>query len=181
MNISSPAVVVLALATGLLVGCATAAPSPDRRNALIEQATATMEAMNRMDPGVEAMARKGHGYILFPEVFKAGLGLGGGYGHGVVYEQGRHVGYADLSLASIGAQIGGQTFSELIVFENKDAMDRFKQGPLDFTAGAGAMILQNGASANAQFVDGMMVIVRPITGAMAEATIGGQQLRYAPK
>ena len=43
------------------------------------------------------------------------------------------------------------------------------------------MILQNGASANAQFVDGMTVVVTPITGAMAEATIGGQQLRYAAK
>jgi lipid-binding SYLF domain-containing protein len=181
MNSNCRAALALALATSLLVGCATAAPSPESRTALVESATATMQTMNRVDPGVEAMARKGHGYVLFPEVFKAGLGFGGGHGYGVVYEQGQHVGYADLTLASIGAQIGGQTFSELIVFENKAAMDRFKQGPLDFTAGAGAMILENGAAANAQFIDGMTVIVTPITGAMAEATIGGQQLRYAPK
>lgn len=181
MDSISRTAVVLALAAGLLVGCATAAPSPESRNALVESATATMQDMNRVDPGVEAMARKGHGYVLFPEVFKAGLGFGGGHGYGVVYEQGEHVGYADLTLASVGAQIGGQTFSELIVFENKAAMDRFKLGPLDFTAGAAAMILQNGAAANARFIDGITVVVRPITGAMAEATIGGQQLRYAPK
>jgi lipid-binding SYLF domain-containing protein len=114
-------------------------------------------------------------------VVKAGAGLGGGHGQGVVYEQGQHVGYADLSMGSIGAQLGGQTFSELIVFENKAAMDRFKTNPVDFTAGAGAMILRNGASANAQFIEGIAVIVMPITGAMAEATIGGQQLRYFPK
>ncbi len=140
-----------------------------------------MQDMNRMDPGVEALARKGYGYVVFPEVVKAGLGFGGGYGQGVVYEQGQHVGYADLTLGSVGAQIGGQTFSELIVFENKAAMDRFKPGPVDFTAGAAAMILQNGASANAKFIDGIAVVVTPITGAMAEATIGGQQLRYAAK
>jgi lipid-binding SYLF domain-containing protein len=98
-----------------------------------------------------------------------------------VYEQGQHVGYADLTLGSVGMQIGGQTFSELVVFENKAAMDRFKLSPVDFTAGAAAMILQNGAAANASFIEGIAVVVRPITGAMAEATVGGQQVKYVPK
>jgi len=181
MNSITRAAAVLALAIGLLGGCTTAPLSPESRTALVEHATRAMQDMNRMDPGVEALAQKGYGYALFPEVVKAGLGVGGGYGQGVVYEQGQHVGYADLTLASVGAQIGAQTFSELIVFENKAAMDRLKLGPVDFTAGAAAMILQNGAAANAEFVDGITVIVRPITGAMAEATIGGQQLKYTPK
>ena len=172
---------ILAVAAGLLVGCTTAPPSEEGRKALVENATLAMQDMNRMDPGVEDLARKGYGYALFPEVVKAGLGFGGGYGQGVVYEQGQHVGYADLTLGSVGAQIGGQTFSELIVFENKAALDRFKLSPLDFTAGAAAMILQNGAAANAVFIEGIAVVVRPITGAMAEATIGGQQFKYVPK
>ena len=181
MNAISRAAVVLALAAGLLGGCATAAPSPESRTALLESATGAMQDMNRVDPEVEAMARKGYGYVLFPEVFKAGLGFGGGHGYGVVYEQGEHVGWADLTLASVGAQIGGQTFSELIVFENKAAMDRFKLSPVDFTAGVAAMILQNAAAVNATFIDGIAVVVRPITGAMAEATVGGQQFKYVPK
>lgn len=181
MNSITRAAMVLVVATGLLVGCTTAPPTSEGRNALLENATAAMQAMNRVDPGVEPLARKGYGYALFPEVVKAGLGVGGGYGQGVVYEQGQHVGYADLTLGSVGAQIGGQTFSELIVFENKAAMDRFKLSPVDFTAGAAAMILQNGATANASFIEGIAVVVRPITGAMAEATIGGQQFKYVPK
>ena len=181
MNSITRAAMVLAVATGLLVGCTTAPPTPEGRNALVENATLAMQDMNRVDPGVEPLARKGYGYALFPEVVKAGLGVGGGYGQGVVYEQGQHVGYADLTLTSLGAQIGGQTFSELIVFENKAAMDRFKLSPVDFTAGAAAMILQNGAAANASFIEGIAVVVRPITGAMAEATIGGQQFKYIPK
>ena len=171
----------LAVVTGLLVGCTTAPPSQEGRQALVDNATHALQDMNRMDPGVESLARKGYGYALFPEVVKAGLGIGGGYGQGVVYEQGQHVGYADLTLGSVGAQIGGQTFSELIVFENKAALDRFKLSPIDFTAGAAAMILQNGAAANASFIEGIAVVVRPITGAMAEATIGGQQFKYVPK
>jgi lipid-binding SYLF domain-containing protein len=181
LSSTARAALALAVATGSLVGCTTAPLTPESRSALVDHATLAMQDMNRMDPGVEPLARKGYGYALFPEVVKAGLGFGGGYGQGVVYEQGQHVGYADLTLASVGAQIGGQTFSELIVFENKAAMDRFKLSPVDFTAGAAAMVLQNGAAVNAEFVDGITVIVRPITGAMAEATIGGQQLKYIPK
>lgn len=181
MSSFTRAVVVFALAIGLLVGCTTAPPSQESRNALLENATVAMQDMNRVDPGVEALVRKGYGYALFPEVVKAGLGFGGGYGQGVVYEQGQHVGYADLTLGSVGMQIGGQTFSELVVFENKAAMDRFKLSPVDFTAGVAAMILQNGAAANASFIEGIAVVVRPITGAMAEATVGGQQVKYVPK
>lgn len=181
MNSITRAAMVLAVATGLLVGCTTAPPTQESRTALVEHATLAMQDMNRMDPGVESLARKGYGYALFPEVVKAGAGIGGGYGQGVVYEQGQHVGYADLTLGSVGAQLGGQTFSELIVFENKAAMDRFKLSPVDFTAGVAAMILQNGASVNARFIEGIAVVVRPITGAMAEATVGGQQFKYVPK
>lgn len=181
MSSITRAAMVLAVATGMLVGCTTAPPSQEGRAGLVENATVALQDMNRMDPGVEPLARKGYGYALFPEVVKAGLGFGGGYGQGVVYEQGQHVGYADLTLASVGAQIGGQTFSELIVFENKAALDRFRLSPVDFTAGVGAMILQNAAAVNATFIDGIAVVVRPITGAMAEATVGAQQFKYVPK
>jgi len=137
--------------------------------------------MDRVDPGLEALARKGHGYAVFPEVAKGGLVFGGAYGRGVVYEQGTHIGYADLSQASFGLQMGGQTYSELIVFENKPALDRFEAGRLDFTADATAVILETGAAANARFVDGVTVIVRPLAGAMAEASVGGQQFKYIPR
>ena len=109
------------------------------------------------------------------------LVLGGGYGRGVVYEQGQHIGYADLSHASFGLQVGGQTYSELIVFENKAALDRLTQGNLELVADASAVILKKGAAANARFDDGVAVFVRPIGGAMAEASVGGQQLTYVPK
>lgn len=175
------AAMVLALTADLLAGCSTAPPTRESRNELLEQATATMKEMSRVDPGVEALAQKGYGYALFPEVTKGGLVFGGAYGRGVVYEQGQHIGYADLTAASFGLQIGGQTFSELIVFQDKATMDRFKQGPIDFTADASAVILMTGAAANARFVDGVAVVVRPLAGAMAEAAIGGQQFKYVPK
>jgi lipid-binding SYLF domain-containing protein len=171
----------LAVATSLLGACTTAPPSQDGRAGLIDQATAALKEMAQVDPSVESLARKGHGYALFPEVTKGGLVLGGAYGQGVVYEQGQHIGFADLTLGSFGLQAGGQRYRELIVFEDKATMDRFKQGRLDFAAGASAIIGMDGMAVNARFVDGLVVIVQPIEGAMAEAAVAGQQFRYAPK
>jgi len=98
-----------------------------------------------------------------------------------VYEGGQHIGYADMRQGSFGLQVGGQTYSELIVFENKAALERFQQGRLDFAADASAIIVETGAAATARFVDGVAVIVRPIAGAMAEASVGSQQFTYVPK
>ena len=171
----------LALAAGLLVSCSMAPSTQESRNELLEKATATMREMNRENPEVEAFASKGTGYAVFPEVTKGGLVFGGAYGRGVVYERGQHIGYADMRQGSFGLQVGGQTYSELIVFENKAALERFQQGRLDFAADASAVIVKTGAVATARFVDGVAVIVRPIADAMAEASVGGQQFTYVPK
>ena len=174
-------VVLLTLVAGLLISCSTAPSTPAARDVLLQQATTTMSEMNREDPGLDELTRKAYGYAVFPEVAKGGLVFGGGYGRGVVYEQGEHAGYADLSQASFGLQMGGQTYSEVIVFENKAALDLLKEGRVELAADASAVILKTGAAANARFVDGFAVFVRPIGGAMVEAAVGGQQVTFVPK
>jgi lipid-binding SYLF domain-containing protein len=181
MNPITRTALILVLAVGWLVGGTTVASTRESGDVLLEESAAALRDMDRANPGVEALARRGYGYAVFPEVVKAGLGFGGAYGQGVVYEQGQHVGYVDLMAASVGLQLGGQTYSELIVFEDKAALDRFKEGRLDFTADASAIILMTGTAVTARFVHGVAVIVQPLTGAMAEAAIGGQQFRYVPK
>jgi len=181
MRSTTRLVVLLTLVPGLLISCSTAPSTPAARDVLLQQATTAMSEMNREDPGLDELTRKGYGYALFPEVAKGGLVFGGGYGRGVVYEQGQHVGYADLSQASFGLQMGGQTYSEIIVFENKAALDLLKQGRVELAADASAVILKTGAAANARFVDGFAVFVRPISGAMVEAAVGGQQVTFVPK
>jgi lipid-binding SYLF domain-containing protein len=134
--------------------------------------------MSAEDPGVAALVQKGYGYAMFPTVTKGGLVVGGARGQGVVYERGRHVGYCDLTQGSVGLQAGAQTFSELLVFENKAALDRFKAGQLNFAADASAVVLKTGVAADARFIDGVAVVVSPIGGAMVEAALGGQQFTY---
>jgi lipid-binding SYLF domain-containing protein len=167
---------VLTMASGLLAGCATAPASRPERETLLTESVTALQRMSAEDPGVGALVKRGSGYAVFPTVTKGGLVVGGARGQGVLYERGRHTAYCDLTQATVGAQVGGQTFSELLVFESQAALDRFKAGQLTFAADASAVALQRGvATANLPFVDGVAVVVSPITGAMAEAAIGGQQ------
>lgn len=172
---------VLIVVAGLMVSCATAPSSSEDKQALITEAATRMQQIKTEYPGVGELVKRGYGYSLFPKVGKGGLGVGAAYGRGVVYEQERHIGYSDLTQGSVGLQAGGQTFSELLVFENKSALDRFKEGRLDFAADASAVVLKTGVATNATFVNGVAVVVSPIGGAMLEAAIGGQQFTYQQK
>jgi lipid-binding SYLF domain-containing protein len=167
--------------SGLLVGCSTAPTTPTARDELTQKAVAERDEWNRIDPGLEALAKKSEGYAFFPEITKGGLGVGGAYGRGVVFQQNQPIGYADVTQGSVGLQAGGQTYSELIVFENKAAMERFKSNQFEFGANASAILAKNGAAANARFVDGVAIFVRPVAGAMAEAAIAGQRVTYVAK
>ena len=175
------AVIGIMLAIGLMIGCGTGSASKEERDTLLKQSQASRQEWNKVDPQLEAFAKKGHGFVFFPEVTKGGLLVGGANGHGVVYEKGQLIGYAELTHVSVGFQAGGQTYSELIVFENQPAMDRFKGNEINFGANASAVVAEKGAAAAAQFIDGVAVFVKPMGGAMAEASLGGQKITYMPK
>src|SRR5215471_13124833 len=163
-----------------LAGCATA-PDTDAKKADLH--TSAMNAMTRLkadDPTLSKKLANAYGYAIFPSVGKGGAIVGGAYGRGEVYEQGKMVGWADLSQATIGAQLGGQTFSQLILFENKAALDNFKNGKLKFTANASAVALKSGAAESAGYTNGVLVLVEPISGLMVEAALGGQSFSYQP-
>jgi lipid-binding SYLF domain-containing protein len=172
---------LVALTVASLSACSSAPTTKEAQGEVVRDGTTALRDWRQLDPGVEALATKSYGYALFPEITKGGLVFGGAHGRGVVYERGQHIGFADLTEGSFGLQMGGQTYSELIAFENKAALDRFKQNQLKFGANASAVIVKTGIATNVRFVDGVAVVIRPITGAMAEAAVGGQQLKYLPK
>src|SRR4029450_12027541 len=172
---------VVTVVAGLLSSCATAPATREDKAALVAEATTRWQQMRQEDPALGALVQRSYGYALFPDVGKAGLGVGGAYGRGVVYERGQHIGYSDLTQGTVGVQVGGQSFSELLVFESKAALDRFKAGQFGFAAGASAVVLKSGVATTPNFVDGVAVVVQPIGGVMVEAAIGGQQSTYQDK
>ncbi len=162
----------------LLMGCRTTPKSAEAKEDLKSGAERAVERMTAADPDLRGVLDRAHGYAAFPKVGKGGLIVGGAYGRGVVYEQSTMIGYADVTQASVGAQIGGQTYSELVVFENKEALDRFRQNKLEFSANASAVILEQGAAKAAKFENGVAIFVQPRAGAMAEASVGGQKFTF---
>jgi lipid-binding SYLF domain-containing protein len=162
----------------LLAACSTAPKGEGDREELIGKADRTLERFRTNDSTLAATLDRAYGYAVFPTVAKGGAGVGGAYGRGVVYEQGRPVGFCDLSQGSIGFQLGGQAYSELILFENKQALDRFKSGEFALAAQASAVAAGTGQGANARYNNGVIVFTMGEKGLMYEATVGGQKFDY---
>lgn len=164
----------------LFAACATAPRTSAERRDLDASAQATLQTMRTKDPGLNALLASADGYAVFPDIGKAGMVAGGAYGRGILYERGRKVGYVELNQGSIGAQLGAQTFAELIVFGSKLEVDKVKAGNFSLGANASAIALTTGASAAARFTEGVVVFTMPRGGLMAELTVSGQQLNYSP-
>src|ERR1051325_1687383 len=146
------------LAFGLL-GCSTEPKSEEAKNTLHSDVQATINDFAQTDSGFRDFLNRGAGYVVFPSVGKGGLGVGGAYGHGELYQHDQMQGYAELEQASIGLQAGGQTYSEVIVFENENALNKFKNNKLEFAANASAVALKAGAAGAARFENGVAVFV----------------------
>jgi lipid-binding SYLF domain-containing protein len=147
------------------------------------------------------LMQSAYGYAVFPTIGKGGVGVGGAYGKGRVYEKGKHIGDTSMTQVTVGLQLGGQAYSELILFENEQALKEFTKGNFEFgadasvvaiTAGAGAKGSTTGSSAGASggkkdaktvggYHKGMATFTVAKGGLMYEATIGGQKFTYTPR
>ena len=173
---------VFGLWAGILgfAGCTTAPTTANEKANLEDEATVALSRLSREDAGLPPFLGKAYAYALFPSVSKGGIGIGAAEGWGVVREQGQKIGYARMTQATLGAQLGGQTFAELVAFENREALDRFRSGKLNFAANASAVALKNGAAASAKYDNGVAVFLLSTGGLMFEATVGGQQFIFDP-
>ena len=158
---------------------ATAAKAADAA-ALESSADATIATFRSIDPTFDTFMSQAYGWVVFPSVGKGGFIVGGGGGKGVVYRGGAKVGTATMSFGTIGAQIGGQTFSEIIFFQTQAAFEKFCADNLEFAANASAVAATAGAAATANYSNGIAVFVKPDAGLMLDASIGGQKFDYTP-
>ncbi|MFN3165458.1 MAG: hypothetical protein ACE37H_00170 [Phycisphaeraceae bacterium] len=164
------------------VGCSTAPSSAEDRASLERQAKETLAQFKSERPGYYKVYNDSSvGVAVFPSVGKGAVGVGGAYGKGVLMENGKVVGYCDLTQASIGLQLGGQAYAELIFFQNRASLGSFKNSELEFAAQASAVALKADASANANYTNGVAVFTIDGTGLMYEASIGGQRFTFLPK
>ena len=118
----------------LLVGCATTPGSAQKQAQLTNATENAIQVAKKTDPGLQRFFDTATGYAVFPAVGKGGIGVGGAYGRGQLYEDGKPVGFCTLTQASIGFQLGGQKYTELIFFETPYALNNFKSGNFAFAA-----------------------------------------------
>jgi lipid-binding SYLF domain-containing protein len=163
-----------------VVTCAISlqAQSKQKIAALKEDAKAAKVEFVEADWRMEDRFKEAYGYVIFPNVGKGGLGVGGAAGNGIVYQGGQEIGAAKLSQLSIGFQAGGQAYREIIFFEDKEALDRFMGNNFEFSAQASAVAVTAGASAKADYEGGVMVFTMQKGGLMYEASIGGQKFKF---
>lgn len=132
------------------------------------------------DSSIGKLFKESYGYAVFPKVGKGGFGIGGAYGKGEVYERGKRIGTASLSQVTIGFQLGGQAYIEVIFFEDKESLDNFKSSKFALSAQASAVAAAEGAAANAKYELGVAIFTLARGGLMFEASVGGQKFKFAP-
>lgn len=152
----------------------------------------------KASPAVQAFIQKSYGYALFPTIGKGGFGVGGAHGKGKVFRNGAVTGDTSMTQLTIGFQLGGQAYSQVIFFQDKHAYQRFTSGKFEFGAQATAVAITASASAQAgttgnsaaatgkadagkqvaEYVNGMAVFTYAKGGLMYEASIGGQKFTF---
>jgi len=151
---------------------------------------------------VQPFFKNAYGYAVFPTIGKGGVGIGGAFGKGQVYRGGKVTGTTSLIKGTIGFQLGGQVFSEILFLQDKRAYDEFTSGNFEFDATASAVAITVGVQAKAgtdgatagasagpgtgkqaktSYKKGMAVFVHARGGLMYEATIGGQKFSFKAK
>jgi lipid-binding SYLF domain-containing protein len=132
-------------------------------------------------PHLTVYFEKAYGYAVFPTITKGGIGIGAAHGTGEVYEKGEFIGTASMTQVTIGVQFGGQTYSEIVFFKDKETLEDFKKGNFKPGAQASAIASTVGASADADYDHGVAIFTLSESGLMFEATVGGQKFNFKPK
>jgi lipid-binding SYLF domain-containing protein len=164
---------------GGIVGCDTSTPnSPAQQTAMRDEARAALERMEAQDPSLTNNVNNAVGYVIFPEVGNAAIGIGGSYGQGYVYQNGHRVGTVKMTEGSVGIQVGGDTYAELIIFNDQKPLNRLMNNSFEFASNAQAMGVKAGAAGAAQFTNGSQVYILGKGGLFAGAAVSGQKFKF---
>lgn len=152
----------------------------DKKTEMIKESNESKAAFIKSDAGLANLFKTAYAYVIFPNIGKGALIVGGAGGKGTAFQNGAAVGKAKVVQVTVGAQAGGQAYREVIFFETKEAFQRFKEDKLEFSGQMSAVVVKAGASANAKYSDGVLIFTEERGGLMAELSIGGQKFTYEP-
>ena len=171
-------VVSILILAFLMIGCSATPDTPEARDALADQSQSTMRQFRESDSRTNAFFSNAYGYAVFPKITKGSAGIGGAYGRGVVYKGSQMTGYADVTQGSIGAQLGGMSWSEIVFFQNQWAYDKFTSNEFAASADASWAGPNKGGANTLNYNNGVMIFTMDARGFSASAAVGAQQFEF---
>lgn len=148
----------------------------------------------------EKFFQSAYAYAVFPTIGKGGLIVGAAYGQGQLYKDGQVTGKVSMKQLSVGLQLGGQAYSQIVFIQDKRAYEEFISGNFEFGADASAIAVSARASASVgttgsnaskslhpsdssqssstSYFKGMAILTVGKGGLMYEASINGQKYSY---
>ena len=161
----------------LVASSASQAWDPGALDEAKENAQEAVAALLEKDPDMQRFFDEAVAYVVIPSVGKAGFGVGGARGKGLLYESGEPTAEVTLTQLSIGFQWGGQVYSEFVFFENDQSLEQFKKGNYELGAQASAVAITAGVSVDAGYESGVAIFTQAKGGLMYEAAVGGQKFK----
>jgi lipid-binding SYLF domain-containing protein len=145
---------------------------------VIADALVAKQDFIKADALMQTLFDNSYGYVIFPNVGKGAIGIGGAAGNGAVYHKESLIGMASMKQVSVGFQWGGQAYREVIFFETEADLNRFKENKIEFSGQASAVAVTKGAAANMKYEHGVMIFSQTKGGLMYEASVGGQKFKF---
>jgi len=162
----------------LIISSGVFSQTASKNKSIINDCKQAQNEFIKADKLMSSLFNNAYAYVLFPNVGKGGLGVGGASGNGAVFQRGKVIGTAKLTQVTIGFQAGGQSYREVIFFESAKDLSRFKENKIELSAQASAVAATEGAAGNAKYKDGVMIFSQTKGGLMYEASLGGQTFKF---
>lgn len=168
------------LAACLLLGaCASRPPEPIGTQPPPEVVD-TLQRLLENTPAARPYAESAYGYAVFPKVTRAAFSFGGASGQGLLLEQGIVVGRVTVGQFLHGISFGFESHAEVLFFEDREALESFKGGHLEFRGRAGASAGTVGAANDPAFAAGVAIFSMTRGGLMLDLSVAGAQYRFIP-
>jgi len=154
--------------------------APKQKSNLLRKSAEARRAFLDSDASLAIFFEKAYGYAVFPSITKAGVGIGGARGKGILYRGGKAVKKVYTTQYTVGAQFGGKKCRQIMFFRDADIYNQFMNDEFEFSAQATATIASDGAGETAAYDSGVAVFILDKAGAMVEASLGGQKFKIKP-
>ncbi len=170
------AIRAITLAALLLLAACSSSPVvyDSERKTAAEAATTAFAQDERLAPFFEQAVA----YAVFPSPIRGGIGFGGAYGIGWLFEGEAVTGKVRVIQGTVGAQWGGQVYRQILFFRDFQALELFKRGTWEFAGQTNATAAVVGVAGTPSFNEEVALFTQVKGGLLLEASIGAHRYDF---